>query len=868
MSTRALDPTQPASHLAAGLIDDALSTAGIGTWTVDLRHETVSWSKVTRAIHEVPADYEPTLADALAFYPPEAREEVVRAVAEGQTGGAWDLELPLITARGRRLWVRTSGRSLSGPDGPAHLVGTIADISQRRAQTEENRRLSLVVKQMNNAAVITDAEFRALWINDSFQRLTGYSIAEMRGRRVDGLLHGPCTDAAAARAVADAVAGARHLAIDILHHRRDGGSVWVSVDITPIHGPDGALSGFIAISTDISSLKREQSAGEAEIRRRTEAETLLREVMEASPSAVTAYDRNERLIFVNSAYGEFFPMMMDAMRLGASLEDVIRHGLAHGQYPEAGKTPAMQEAWLARHLAAHRNPGPSRELQLPDGRWLQLRERRSSFGYLVCTRTDITRLKAAEEQALSLAEQDPLTRLGNRALLFRRLAGLIEGGRADDPAAACLLLFDLDHFKATNDTLGHPAGDALLQEIAARGLQMLRREDVFARLGGDEFAIVLPGITTAAQATAFIGQLRARMEAPLAFGTATITPSLSIGVALFPDDAHDADSLFRSADTALYQAKRLGRHCHSFFDRSIAAALERKAQLADELRRAIAQDDLSVALQPQMHLGDNAHVGFEALARWSEAAAPVPPSEFIPVAEEMGLIAPLGTLVLRQALGAMRHLLDMGLEPGRVAVNVATAQLLSDEFPRQVEEALRRHGLPASRLEIELTETTLLDRSAERIVQVLREFKAMGVSIALDDFGTGYASLSHLTQFPVDRLKIDRRFVRDITARGAPSPVARTIIGLAHGLGLEVVAEGVESEAQMQYLRDHRCDVIQGYLVARPLSLDAAARYLRDAQGARRRGMAEAKAKVSTSQESAIPAGSAPAIPRAPSAVS
>ena len=825
-------PTLPAAPETSDLIEDALATAGLGTWSVELATGEVRWSKVTHAIHEVAPGFQPELASAVAFYAPEARAEITAAMARGSEGAAWDLDLPLITALGRRIWVRTSGRALLGPTGPRHLVGTITDITQRRAQREENNRLSLVVQQMHNAAIITDAQFRTKWVNAGFRRLTGYNIEELRGQRPDQILHGPETDPAAARAITDAVMAGEHLVTEILQYRQDGSSFWVSMDITPIRLRDGTLRGYIAIETDITALKHEKAAGQAELIRRTKAETLLREVMDASPNAVIAYDQNERVIFFNSTYRDIFPLMAEGMRLGASLEEVIRHGLERGQYPDAGKSPVPQEIWLAQYLQAHRTPGPSRELQLPDGRWLQLRERRSPNGHLVCTRTDITRLKAAEEQARHLAEQDPLTRLGNRALLFRRLAGLTEGARRDDPAAACLLLFDLDHFKATNDTLGHPAGDALLQEIAARGLLMLRREDTYVRLGGDEFAILLPGMTAAAQATAFIGQLRARMEAPLAFGNATITPSLSIGVALFPDDACDTDTLFRSADTALYQAKRLGRHCHSFFDRSIAAALERKAQLAEELRQAIARDDLSVALQPQVRVGDGAHVGFEALARWSDTAAPVPPSEFIPVAEEMGLIAPLGALVLRRALGAMRHLLDLGLEPGRVAVNVATAQLLSEDFPRQVRDALQRQNLPAARLEIELTETTLLDRSGERIVQVLRELKALGVSIALDDFGTGYASLSHLTQFPVDRLKIDRRFVRDIGVDGAPSPIARTVIGLAHGLGLEVVAEGVETQAQLQYLTEHHCDIIQGYLMGRPLTLDAAATHLRAAQDA------------------------------------
>jgi len=812
----------------AELIDDALATAGLGTWIVDLRTEEVFWSSTTHAIHEVEPGFVPTLATGLAFYAPKGQEVICSAVAAGRAEGrAWDLDLPFITARGREICVRSSGRVILANGIPTHLVGTIADVTRQRAEAADNDRLSLVVRQMSNAAIITDAQGHTEWVNEGFTRLTGYRLEEIRGKKPGHVLQGPETDGVERAAMRDAIRQGRPILSEIRNYRRDGVAYWISVDITPIRNADGSLRGFIAIEADITARKNAEAETAAEIQRRTEAETLLRELMDASASAVIAYDQHEHVIFFNDAYGELFPLMVEGMKVGAKLEEVIAYGLTKGQYPEAGKTPEAQAAWMAQYLAAHRNPGQSRELILPDGRWLQLRERRSPSGYLVCTRADITRLKQAEELARRRSEEDHLTGLGNRARLFDKLAGLVPARRQEDPHAACLLIFDLDHFKATNDTLGHPAGDALLREIAIRGRELMRKDDCFVRLGGDEFAILLPGVINAAQATSFIGQLRTRMEQPLAYGNATITPSLSIGAALFPADAPDTDALFRSADTALYQAKRLGRHCHSFFDRTIAAALERKSQLAEELRRAIAREDVQVALQPQVRTRDRAHLGFEALARWSEGQLPVPPSEFIPVAEEMGLIAPLGRLILTQALDALSRLIRSGLEPGRVAVNIATAQLLTDDFPRQVRNALDAAGLDASRLEIEMTETTMLDRSAERIVHVLRELKTMGVFIALDDFGTGYASLSHLTQFPVDRLKIDSRFVRDLGMGGTPSPIARTVIGLAHGLGLEAVAEGVETEAQFRYLADLGCDVIQGYLIGKPLSYEGAEAYLR-----------------------------------------
>ena len=816
------DPEIPA------LIDDALATAGIGTWLVSLDRQELYWSDVTRHLHEVAPGYQPAYENALGFYAPQAMPLVRQAVEDGMNSGTpWELEVPLVTARGRSIWVRVSGRAVLRGGRPAYLAGTIADVSAQRAALATNERLSFIMRQTRNAALITDRNGVVEWANDGFEGITGLAPKAMLGRRLWPLLRRRLTQATGRDDFHDRLALDTPFNMEIMLRRCDGDQTRLSVDVTPIAEPGAASHSYIVVGVDITARHRAEVAMRAEVERRLAAETLLRELQDAQPTAVIAYDSDERVIFFNSAYGTLFPRMAPAMKIGATLEEIVRYGIAHDQYSGIGHTPQQREAWLDAYLAAHRNPGPSRELELPGGEWLQLRERRSPSGYLVCTRTNITRLKRAEELAQRRAEEDPLTGLGNRSLLFRKLDGMIASRRGSDPAAACLLLLDLDHFKAINDSMGHPAGDALLHALATRARSMVRKEDTVARLGGDEFAILLPDIATPAQVISFIGRLRAKLEVPLQYGNGTITPSLSIGAAIFPDDGQDTGTLMRSADTALYQAKRQGRHCHSFFDRSIAAALQRRAYLAEKLRGAIGRGEVTIALQPQIGVAERNHIGFEALARWSDAGAPVHPSEFIPVAEEMGLIVSLGMQVLHNALAAMRELRRRGLRPGRVAVNVAAAQLLTDGFADDVRAALENHGMAPDRLEIELTETTLLDRSSERIVQVLQALGGMGVSIALDDFGTGYASLSHLTQFPVHRLKIDRRFVQGIGTGAAPSPIARTVIGLAHGLGMEAVAEGVETEAQLDYLKGVGCDLAQGYLAGRPLSLEEADAYLR-----------------------------------------
>lgn len=817
-------------HLAPELrplVDEALAAAGIGTWLISLDRQEVYWSDLTRRLHEVDPDHVPTLDTALSFFPPEARRRVSRAVDEGmRTGEPWELEVPLLTAKGRRIWARICARAVLRDGRPAFLTGTVSDITALRATLEANERLSFIMRQTRNAVLITNADGEVEWANDGFARITGFSSDAVVGRKAWPMLEQREVKAPGSPSFRDRLAEDRSFHVDLKLRRRDRAHLRLAVDVTSIVGEDGVGRGFIVVGIDVTERYRAEAEARAAVERRLTAETLLRELQDALPTAVLAYDQDERLIFFNAACATMFPRMAAAIKVGASLEDICRHGVAQGQFQDCGTAPHEQEAWLQNHLAAQRAPGPSRELALAGGQWVQLRERRSPSGHLVCTRSDITRLKHAEELAQRRAEEDSLTGLGNRALLYRKLEGMVEGRRDSDRSSGCLLLLDLDHFKAINDSMGHHAGDVLLQAVAERVRSLVRKGDTVARLGGDEFAILLNDIAGPAQVVSFIGRLRRLLEQPLKHGNATMTPSLSIGAAIFPDDGRDAETLMLSADTALYQAKRQGRHCHSFFDRSIAAALKRRAYLAEALRRALSHGEIDIALQPQIVVESRDHAGFEALARWSDGGQPVHPAEFIPVAEEMGLIVELGMQVLRRALAGMQELCNRGLEPGRVAVNVAAAQLLSEDFAGQVRDALCEYGIAPNRLEIELTETTLLDRSTELIVQVLRALGDMGVSIALDDFGTGYASLSHLTHFPVHRLKIDRRFVQGIASGTAPSPIARTVVSLAHGLGMEAVAEGVETEVQLAHLKAVGCDLAQGYLIGQPMALDEAANFL------------------------------------------
>lgn len=460
-------------------------------------------------------------------------------------------------------------------------------------------------------------------------------------------------------------------------------------------------------------------------------------------------------------------------------------------------------------------------LTTPSGRfkWLEGRglPRREENGDTVwhSVIVDVTEQRKKDEEIRRLAERDELTGLANRTLLRRRLDEALRQRLADGGRGA-LILIDIDHFKDINDTLGHDAGDIFLRATAERLTESVCHQDIVARVGGDEFVAVLPQIASEDAVLATIGRIAARLADEVHIEGHALSSSVSMGVAFFPRDGQTPNTLLKHADIALFEAKAAGRQTHVFFSPALRETRERRLTLAEALRTAIAADALSIAFQPIVAAGNSNHRGFEALARWTLDGQSISPAEFIPLAEETGLAVPLGKVLLARALRLAVKLAETGIDPGTISVNVSAAQLREPDFAATVAAMLAEHGLPPERLEIEVTETVIFGRFAEQIALTLREFRRLGIRIALDDFGTGYASLAHLKRIQVDRLKIDQSFVRDIEADGDDAVIVRTVIGLAKALGMDVVAEGIETHEQLDFLRRHGCDLAQGYLFGRP----------------------------------------------------
>ncbi len=436
---------------------------------------------------------------------------------------------------------------------------------------------------------------------------------------------------------------------------------------------------------------------------------------------------------------------------------------------------------------------------------------------LMGTVQDISMIKSAEQKIFSMAYYDELTGLANRGHLHQHLAEQIKHARRTGGHLA-LLYLDLDNFKSINDTLGHAMGDRFLQAFATMLREVLREDDFLARLGGDEFCIVIQdvqdGVTPAwaAQRCLSLGR-----QAVLLDGH-EILPAMSIGIATFPQDGDDADSLLRAADTAMYAAKRKGKHGFAFYDRRLTEEATRRMQLESDLRRAVGGDQFRLVYQPKVTTADGRIAGVEALIRWEHPERGlVPPGEFIDTAERIGLINDIGDWVLETACRQLRQWQRLGLNL-QMAINISSSHFGSPDFVEKVIEARRRHELPEGSLEIEITESVSRDpRLHIRNCEVLHQH---GIHVAIDDFGTGYSSLSVLQQLHIDTIKIDRSFVQDLPEQESARLMIQTIVAMARGLNFEVVAEGVETEEQARFLCDCQVDWLQGYLFSRPVEAE------------------------------------------------
>lgn len=542
----------------------------------------------------------------------------------------------------------------------------------------------------------------------------------------------------------------------------------------------------------------------------------LAQVIDTLHAMVSAADRDGQLMFVNVA---------QALEIGKTPADLVGLSVLELFGPERGKLSRQLDADVFRTKKTLRSL--EEIVKAADGtlRYLSttkapLRDSEGNVSAVLTTSIDVTDQKAVEERLLYLAQHDPLTELPNRAFLSERLRERCGHGRRSEDGFA-LHFLDLDRFKAVNDALGHQVGDKLLKEVAKRLKATLREGDVVARLGGDEFAILQHDIKSPAAASLLATRVLDAFRKPFRVGKLSIAAGTSLGITLFPKDTIDADALLRNADLAMYRAKTNSRGGFSFFDQEMDVAAQQALRLEGELRRALARGEFELAWQPQVSLRTGRICGAEALLRWNHPERGVIlPNDFLGVAEEAGLIAPVTEWVLATACAQGAIWAGQRAEGVRIAVNLSPSLFVTRDVQRMITEAITLSGLSPTLLDVEITERILLSK-LEEATATLTALRELGVAFSIDDFGTGYSSLAFVRSFPIQRLKVDQTYIGRLGIDRADTAIVAGILHLAHGLNIQVVAEGVETASQLKRLQEMGCDEVQGFFVQKPISAEA-----------------------------------------------
>ncbi len=691
----------------------------------------------------------------------------------------------------------------------------MTDISERKRAEASLRHLAAIVDSSDDAIISMDLDGVIHSWNNAAERLFGHSAEEAIGHPIT-LIVPPGRQHEEVTILDRLKRGEQIEHFETVRTRRDGTTVDVALTISPVKDGAGRVVGASKVSRDITERKQaEEALRQAEEKYRAIFEDAVVGIFQITPEGrplsinralaqMHGYDSPEEFMAeVSNVAQQLFvdPSSMDRMK-----EILAEKGIVRGAEVEIYRRDRTKK-WALANMRAVRDA---------DGNIVSLEG----------TVEDITDRKVAEERVQFLAYYDALTGLPNRTLLRDRLSTALAGARRRNDQVAVLYL-DLDRFKVINDSLGHSCGDLLLQDVAERLKRWARQQDTVARLGGDEFLIVLTGVKEISDVAVAAERLMDVMATEFVVQGHSFSISCSLGISIFPEHGTDAEALIKNADAAMYSAKESGRNAFRFFTEDMNAQVVERLTLESSLRRALDRKELFLMYQPQMDVSTRRITGLEALLRWQHPELGlVPPDRFIRIAENSGLIMPIGEWVLRTACSQARRWQDEGLPAVPVAVNVSAVQFRQEGFCELVRKVLHETGLAPKYLELEITESLLLS-NADVMFSVFRKLKEMGLRLAIDDFGTGYSSLSYLKQFPVSKLKIDRSFVRDVAVNADDAAITNAIISMAKSLNLKVIAEGVENEAQMSFLRAHHCDEIQGYYFSKPLSVADVADKLR-----------------------------------------
>ena len=752
---------------------------------------------------------------------PEDRRNYYRLVKEAvQAGRAYAIEYRITDAAGIERWVLESGQPAGG-DGPGFWIdGIISDISERKYN--EMRIEALLAEQ---GAVLDNVMFGILHVrerhvvstNRRFDELFGYPEGALVGDRLAVLFPSDDDFQRGEAACMPVLTAGRDFTGELQFRRRDGSLFWcmVSGRMLDAERPD---EGSIWVFADVS----ERRAAEEKLR-------LSATVLEHIADGAMVIDAQGKIVAVNPAFTRITGYA-EADAVG-SWSDLARIGRPSDTLYEPIWRDLEESGFWRGELRSLRKSG---EAYLESLTVSAVRDEQDAISHYVCVFSDITKERESQDKLDHLAHHDPLTGLPNRLLFHDRLQhAMVRASRAGRQLA--VMFIDLDRFKTVNDTLGHHVGDELLKQVADGLAACLREGDTLARLGGDEFIVLLEDVDERG-ARQVAEKLMRLFERPVLVSDYELFVTGSVGISLYPQDAGDLNVLVRNADVAMYQAKARGRNGYQLYAPSMDGEGVERLRLEALLRRAIEKDEIRLAYQPQVEIDSGRLLGVEALVRWhSPELGQVPPSRFIALAEDIGFIAQLGDWVLQEACRQMVRWEQAGLAVPKLAVNLSGRQFDRGSVAPQVARVLADTGLAAQRLQLEVTESVIMNTGDA--LQYIEDLHAIGVGLAIDDFGTGYSSLAYLKQLPVQTLKIDRSFIKDIASGasqgGNEEAIAIAIIQLGKSMKLSVIAEGVETAEQADFLLRHGCRLAQGYLFGRPVAPDQLLEQWKEHQNAR-----------------------------------
>jgi diguanylate cyclase (GGDEF)-like protein/PAS domain S-box-containing protein len=758
----------------------------------------------------------------------------------------------LIAARNTRLEGLTRSYEVRLAHNDGHYVSSLATVSPRledgeragavavfvdltqyqgveRALGKERNFVTAVLETAAALVIVLDLEGRIVRFNRACEDLTGWSLQEVHGRHYWEMLIAPDELEAVRETISSLQSG--HYPNEFENHwlTRTGERRLIAWKNTCLLDESGAVEFVIGTGIDVT----EQRLAETHLR---QSESQNREVIAALEEGVVLQSSTGRVLSANASAQRMLGIKADRMLDPGGLDPRWRILQPDGSPmpPEArpatvalrtGKPQTNVILGIQRPGAAVRWVSVNARPLLPDSARQTKRATERRPYAVVTSFFDVSERKLIEERLAHQAHHDALTGLPNRVLFGTQLDLAVTQAQSNGQPFAVIFL-DLDRFKTINDTHGHGMGDTLLRQVAERLQACVRQNDTVARISGDEFTILLPNLRSVEAASRLTCKIRETLEHPFLIDGEQLYISCSLGLAMYPDDGRNAEELLSNADSAMYQAKESGRNNVQFFNPQINDQAKERYGLEADLRQALERNEFSLRYQTQFGIASGLPVGLEALLRWTRPnQAVISPDRFIPLLEDLGLIVQVGSWVLRTACFDAVGQQQAGAGPLRIAVNVSAKQFASSEFTSSVAEALESSGLDPHLLELELTESAVV-RDLDLAISRMTKLRELGVRLAMDDFGTGYSSLSHLRRLPVNVLKIDKAFVQHLGVNAADTALVRTIIALGHDLGMEVIAEGVETQSQLEVLGELHCGVAQGFLLARPVLLEEATRTL------------------------------------------